>query len=99
MLVCAATRQGFGVLSGNSFFIRCSSELGWRVEFAPDGEGGISPDLYIADSHEEYLVEATVLMEPESDARSELRRGPLMEGLSQVHTRDFWLGVADRFGG
>ena len=68
-------------------------ELGWRVEFAPDGEGGISPDLYIADSHEEYLVEATVLMEPESDARSELRRGPLMEGLSQVHTRDFWLGL------
>ncbi len=68
-------------------------ELGWRVEFEPDLEGGISPDLYISDSHNDYLVEATVLMEPESDARSELRRGPLMEGLSHVETRDFWLGL------
>jgi hypothetical protein len=66
------------------------------AEFHPAIQSGGKPDLAVSRLGTRYLVEATVLMEPASDARSELLRSALRESLKAVESAEFRIGILIR---
>lgn len=55
--------------------------------------GGKKPDFVVELDGEHFIVEATVLLDPEGELRSEARQAPVLDGLQQLETSSYWIDV------
>jgi len=67
--------------------------IGANVQVDPVVPGGRRPDFVAEFDGEHIMVEATVLLDPESERRSEARRAPVLDALQQLETSSYWINV------
>lgn len=67
--------------------------IGCRLEVDPDIGGGRTPDFRVEWNRQSFLVEATVLLEPATEQRSDARRATLLDSLAGLETTDFWVDI------
>ncbi len=64
------------------------------IEVDPVVLGDKTPDFRVTIDGQTFLVEATVLMEPQQDQVLEARSAPVLDALKQLETGDFWVDIS-----
>ncbi len=67
--------------------------IGAEIRVDPVLPGGKKPDFVVELDGEHFIVEATVLLDPEDELRSEARRAPVLDGLQHLETSSYWINV------
>lgn len=67
--------------------------LGCTLEVDPEIGDRKTPDFRVHGHGQSFLLEATVLMEPATEQKSDARRATLLDSLERLETIDFWVDI------